>query len=419
MRIRWLPINETLVRTAGELRGLAMLRALLVAAIIVFQSAAVSRSYTFVYSTPLWIVPALAPAALFALLGFTLAQSSTGDEPRRDWLKRRLRRAWPPLIAAVLLAVLAIGPVATSRGVDDYFTDPGTALYLLNVIGIPEFRLPGVFEFNDLSDMVNPILWAASVFGALALIVAFTPPRARRLGWTALAVLICAAAGVATLARIEPPGGTSSLAYAGPMTGALLSGLLGALMFALREHVPYDWRLAATAGLVVAGAAMGSNRFAASGLILNAGLALPVAYLTLYLALRRGRGATGWAKVQPYLPALLLAAFPFQQAAADFGPRNQNMFVNLALSLPALLIFALAATYVARLSRIAGPPRGHPWDAMTTPTSPVRRRTRREPLAERLRRMLFVLLVGFILLALALGVMALTFFALQRDGGGL
>lgn len=419
MRIRWLPINETLTRTAGELRGLATLRAVLVVAIIIFQSAAVSRSFTQVYSTPLWIIPALAPPALFALLGFTFAQSRADDEPRRAWLTRRLRRAWPPLIAAVLLAVLAIGSVNTSRGIGDYFTDPATALYLLNLIGIPEFRLPGVFEFNDLSDLVNPILWAAPVFVVLALIVAFTPMRARRIGWAALVGLIFAAAVIAMIAQVEPPGGTSSLAYAGPMTGALLSGLLGSTMFALREHVPHDWRLAVLAALPIAGAAMLGNRFAASGLMLNVGLALPVAYLTIYLALRRGREPMGWSRVQPYLPALLLAAFPIQQAAAAFGPRNQNMFVNLALSLPALAAFALACTQLARMRRIAGAPRAQPWEVIAAAVPPARRRDRREPLAERVRRMAFVVLVGLILLALALGVMALTFFALQRDGGGV
>lgn len=418
MRIRWLPMNETLVRSAGELRGLAMVRTLLVVAIVVFGSIAVSRSFIFVYSTPLWVIPAVAPSALFALLGFTLAQSLS-DEPRRAWWLRRLRRGWPAVIAAALLAVLVIGPASNTSGLVDYFTDPETALYFLNLFGVPEFTLPGVFEFNDLADLVNPLMWMVPVFAILALVLAGPPARLRRIVWGALAGLLTIGALVAAIAGVEPPGGMSPLSYAAAMTGALLCGLIGALLSEFRAYVPHDGRVVVVAIGAIGGAALVGNRFAASSLIFHALLALPIAYATLYATLRRSRGSALWGLVQPYLMPLMFLSFPMQQAAAEFGPRNQSMLINLLLSLPPLLVLTVLCGWLFQRPRLAVAPNAHAWNDIAEPTAVPRRKRRREPLADRLRSMMFSILVGVIIIVLALAVMALTFFALQREDIGL
>lgn len=418
MRIRWLPMSETLVRSANELRGLAMVRALLVVAIVAFGSAAVSRSFIFIYSTPLWIIPAIAPSALFALSGFTLAQSLS-DETRRAWLLRRLRRGWPAVIAAVLLAVLVIGPISNTRRLDDYFTDPETASYLLNLFGIPEFTLPGVFEFNDLADMVNPLMWMVPVFAILALVLAGPPARFRRIMWGGLAALVTIGGFIASIAGIEPAGGTSPLTYVAPMTGALLCGLLGAMASDLRAFVPHDGRAAVLAAGIIGVAALLASRFAALSLAFHVALALPVAYAALYATLRRSRGPALWGQVQPYLAPMLFLAFPIQQMAAEFGPRNQSVLVNLLLSVPPLLVATILCGWVFQRPRIAVAPREHAWTEVSGPGTVPRRRRRREPLGDRLRSLMLPIITGLIIIVLALGVMALTFYALQRETVGL
>ena len=230
-------IASVLRKTGGSAPGLGQTRALLVIAWVAFQSIRVTDGNGGAVFSPLWIVPYAVVPALFAVLGFCLAQAAAGQSARA-FAFDRVRRAGPVLLAAVLAAALLIGPAITTSGLRAYLTDPAFALYFLNLVGWPRFDLPGVFEFNDYSEVVNEALWLTPCFAIVA-IVALGAMRSRAPRWFALlgaGITLAGYAAAETAGLMPLPGGSVIRnSFVGSGLAAILAGQCGTLCYAWRS----------------------------------------------------------------------------------------------------------------------------------------------------------------------------------------
>lgn len=102
----------------------------------------------------------LGVAIFFCLSGFLITQSLFRSNSYKTYFIKRFLRIFPALILDLLIAVFIWGAIVTSLSLYDYFTNPLTFRYLLNVgLYNISYVLPGVFENNIYGNTVNGSLW--------------------------------------------------------------------------------------------------------------------------------------------------------------------------------------------------------------------------------------------------------------------
>lgn len=104
------------------------------------------------------ITLALVPM-FFALSGFLVSGSAFRTTELRRFLGLRALRILPALIVEVVLSALILGPLFTTVTLDIYFNSPLFWSYWLNILGEPQYYLPGVFEGTSTGNKVNSNLW--------------------------------------------------------------------------------------------------------------------------------------------------------------------------------------------------------------------------------------------------------------------
>lgn len=417
-------IGKALQRQRPWIHGFSSLRLMLIGAIVTFQSLELSESYGSLIDTPVWILPSLLLPALFALSGFLLAASSEKHQPK-DFVKSRICHLAPTLVAAVLFAGFAVGPITTTDTLSRYFTDEMLWQYGLNLIAIPQFYLPGVFQFNNVSGVVNGTLWVSpvAIVGIFALAIT---SRRRQLLKPVIGIAIAAVIGVCVCIQLFGgdafgPVRTSQAALYGKGIVALLCFLLGALAYEIRMILPLNRILAACAALAIAIAAVIGNRTWDGSPFFVAFISFPLAYLVLFLGLVSAPFPKMSETFHKYGYGILLLSYPVQQFWITMGPRQQDAFVNLALSLPVVGLLAVlwwhliqarldAAFSVTASDAVGG--------TMLVPaTSLLRTAAGRRLLAQsfisRVGQIFPTLFATVILLLLAISGMAMLTFALQ------
>ncbi len=96
----------------------------------------------------------------FCLSGYLITQSLSNSRNYSSFLTKRVLRIFPALILDLVLAVFIWGAIVTSLPLSAYFSDSKTYLYLTNVFLFKiSYFLPGVFETNINSPVVNSSLW--------------------------------------------------------------------------------------------------------------------------------------------------------------------------------------------------------------------------------------------------------------------
>lgn len=394
--------DRLLQRRGGRLRGLASVRLFLVAATVALQSVEVSESYARFNASPLWILFGLTIPALFALLGFNMVLAAERRAPF-DLVKHRILFVLPPLALAVALAALAIGPLVTSVRLRRYFTDADTWSYLLNLAALPRFALPGVFEFNNAADTVNAVLWSVPVY-ALSMLSLVLVLGLRRGRPVALLALIVVTFAIGPLLAFSRPVATSSLCF-----------LLAALAALYRTRMPVDWRIATAAALpIIVVAFAGQQMFADfpwSGVL----LAPAITYLAVFAALAGLANGAIARRLRWYLIGCFLFSYPVQQLVVAIGPPRQNGLLNFVLSLPVIVLLSVGSWHfvqkpiVARLLGAELQP-----EAVTV--------AGRKPFAQAIalaRTTLPMVLTALLIALVAVAMMAMVFFALQRDAVGV
>lgn len=125
----------------------------------------------------------LAIKGFFLLSGFLVTDSLLSHGLILRYAVSRFFRIWPPLLVAVLLTALVLGPLVSSLPMVDYFADKGLWRYIVKQVTLQNwggqslgyYDLPGVFATNAYPNNVNVPLWSltAEVFAYLLVVFAF------------------------------------------------------------------------------------------------------------------------------------------------------------------------------------------------------------------------------------------------------
>lgn len=95
----------------------------------------------------------------FTAAGYLLTSSWLSTPNYRLYTINRIKRIFPALIFVVTFTVFVLGPLVSTLTVSEYFDNPRTWRYFLNLLLRPVFTLPGVFEDNPDRATVNGSLW--------------------------------------------------------------------------------------------------------------------------------------------------------------------------------------------------------------------------------------------------------------------
>lgn len=195
----------------------------------------------------------LGVGVFFVISGFLVAASWRRAPHLVPFLKKRVLRIEPALVASLALTALFLGAFVTTLPPAAYLTDPQVWLYVgRNALLYPvTYRLPGVFAANPLPDTVNGALWTLRLefscyLGVAALGVAGQLKR------PVVAVLAIAAGAAFVVLHILRP----DLRSSDPMRLADLAALDGFLFLAgvflnLRDRPAPLWAAALLAPLLM------------------------------------------------------------------------------------------------------------------------------------------------------------------------
>lgn len=105
----------------------------------------------------------VAVSIFFTFSGYYLSKSLERCDDSNVYLKKRVFKIFPPLIAVVMVSIFIIGPVFTSLSLKEYFVSKETYFYFFNALLIPVHELPGVFTNAPYNPTINGSLWTLPV----------------------------------------------------------------------------------------------------------------------------------------------------------------------------------------------------------------------------------------------------------------
>ena len=328
-------IADRLQETRGRPTGFDYLRVVLAIAIVLWHT--VATSYGAMAQRPLFAGPYRAVFTIilplfFALSGFLVAGSLERTPALTKFLGLRVLRIVPALAVEALISAFILGPVLTSLPVRKYFADPQFSHYLLNIVGIIHYRLPGVFLHNPNGGIVNGQLWTVpfefQCYFLLALLAFLGVAGSRRL------IFLCVAGlQIALLAsRIWLYHGHFHI-EASAVHGHVLvmTFLAGVTLFSLRDFIIYNRTLFfVSAALTVVCLSVPLGDYFVE---------YPAAYATVYLGLQNPR-ANSLHKLGDLSYGIFLYGFPMQQLVASWGVWTHHWYINFVLALPLTIIIA-------------------------------------------------------------------------------
>lgn len=142
--------------------GFDYLRLGLSVAVIFWHSFGLSYGPDFtsgVASSPLRGVVILILPMFFALSGFLVAGSLIRCKTLVSFLGLRAMRIVPALAVETVISAFIIGAIFTTLPLSSYFSHAEFHRYMLNILGIVQYTLPGVFADNPFKNIINGQLW--------------------------------------------------------------------------------------------------------------------------------------------------------------------------------------------------------------------------------------------------------------------
>lgn len=407
---------------ADALRSVTVLRLILIGMLVMLQSLDLNGSVAFLSGTLLWILPAVIMNGLFALTGFTMARSL---ERNGAWVTLR-RTAWrflPALAIVVGLTALVAGAALTEQRKAIYFSDPQVWTYLLNIIGYPQDSLPGVFIDNNRVASVNDATWVVPVAYLCIGMITLAAGRLRH-GSLVLAGAAVCGVGLGYLLQSGLVRFSDSINLTGFAGGRSLNAAIaflgGALAYRERTRIIMDARFAAVIALGGLVLVLPDERRALESPLIGPVFALASGYVTLFAGAMRLPLRHAVQRSEPFLWRVFLVAYPVQQFWIAKGPNQQGVGLNLALSIPVIVLLAGVMWFGLELPilRRFAPEvvSGHP--AYAVQERSMRRGQVLNPIAAMRAALPHIAAAVFIVL-LTLGAIAIAVFALQRDPGGV
>lgn len=321
-----LTLQQTSALSGHRPTGFDYLRILLAVFIVAWHSvsicygAAVEKQY-FLPIRPLILtfVP-----AFFALSGFLVAGSLFRTNHLPSFLTLRALRIFPALCVEVVISALIIGAALTTLPLNEYFSSPMLHKYFLNILGIIQYTLPGVFADNN-TPMVNGQLWTIpyelECYIAISILYVVTLHRRPRTFVVLLALLTVAV----TLRSFTKDLGEFNFKPSGRC--ALWSFLWGVALYTMREKIRHSTvAFVACVGVAWVALQWREGEYFASAAI---------AYITVYIGLIDFR-KTFVLRAGDISYGIYLYSYAIQQAVYQLLPEHrawhENFIVSLVLS---------------------------------------------------------------------------------------
>jgi peptidoglycan/LPS O-acetylase OafA/YrhL len=242
----------------------------------------------------------------FAISGFLVSASWDLDPRVHAYALKRFLRLWPALIVVVVLCAYALGPLVTIFPLDTYLSSTTRDYVTSNVVLETRYALPGVFT-DQPSSAMNGSLWTLPLeVKAYAIVLALGVLRLIRRP----AVLVALGAGLTWLLAAPAEKRPHTIAHwiGGPIQARLVLCFVGgALLYALRDRIRLDWRIALLAALVW----MESSRI--SYVQASVAWAITLPYLVAFAAYETPRALRWLVKPGDLSYGLYLWAYPVQQ----------------------------------------------------------------------------------------------------------
>jgi len=100
----------------------------------------------------------------FVISGYLVCASIENTDRIVFFAFKRLLRLLPALFFVVIISTFILGPIMTFMTSEEYFNNPHTYTYLLNIFIYPiQYHLPGVFQDTNFKYMVNHHLWSLPI----------------------------------------------------------------------------------------------------------------------------------------------------------------------------------------------------------------------------------------------------------------
>jgi peptidoglycan/LPS O-acetylase OafA/YrhL len=333
-------IARRIVDTNGYTSGFDVLRITLAIGVLCWHS--IYSSYgpgldASIWQGPFRALPGLILPMFFALSGYLVAGSLFRCRSLLEFFTLRVLRLMPALFVEVCLSALLLGPLVTELPWSRYFAEKQFYLYWANIVGYIHYNLPGVFEANPVSAIVNVSLWTVpfelDCYIALGLLAATSVVRKPGTFF----VVFLAASVVLAWVQYALKGWL----WTRPADMLLvLCFLAGLTLYVIRDYVPLRPDLF-TSSIVMSVLTMSrpdTCYFAP----------LPIAYATVYIGLLNS----------PRIPLLMsgdysygvyLYAFPIQQTFCWAFPSYRVWWLNILFALPLTLAWAaMSWTFVEK-----------------------------------------------------------------------
>ena len=142
----------------------------------------------------------------FTVGGYLITESWERDPHYIRYLIKRIFRIFPALIACIFLTVFVFGPVLSTRTIRQYFSDRSVWDYLKNIFLYVTYTLPGVFNENPVSSVINGSLWSLPVEFFMYLLIPLLCTAGKKAGRAVpvlLTVFMCALSSYRHIVRPE------------------------------------------------------------------------------------------------------------------------------------------------------------------------------------------------------------------------
>jgi len=119
-----------------------------------------------------WVTPGSLGVYIFFLIsGYLVSKSWDSDPHPGRFLARRSLRIFPALVVLIMLTTLILGPALTTLPLAEYLHGSSFHRYFSNIVLLPRYALPGVFEHQAVPNAVNGSLWSLPVEFTLYLVL--------------------------------------------------------------------------------------------------------------------------------------------------------------------------------------------------------------------------------------------------------
>ncbi len=269
--------------------------------------------------------------------GFFVTKSMLRKKDMKSYAVGRFARLYPLFAFVILAAAFILGPIVTSCSLKDYFTNRETYMYLLFLLFIPRYSLPGVFKTSKLT-LVNGALWTMILETGcyIGLGIGY---KLKLLEPKVLKILnIPFLLGVLFLFGYQPAFFTYG-AYVRP----LCAFIIGVDFFVFKDEIVFDWKRICI--FVLAGVAMVLLGRGSLAMI----LVLPYLLSAIVFAPKQLPDMLG--KLGTYSYAMYLVAFPIQQVFSQYL-ESRSFLLNATLS--TVTAFALAVVLYHLIEKPCG-----------------------------------------------------------------